>query len=305
VIVTGTVIEHPFASVTVKVYEPAVKLVCAGVIVYGPVPPFGVIITDPVLAPLHNTLVMAVVAVKAAGSVMVTGTVIEHPFASVTVKVCSPALRLVCAGVIVYGPVPPEGVIITDPVLPPLHNTLLMAVVAVNAAGSVTVTGTVKVQPFASVTVKVYAPAVKLVCAGVIEYGPTPPAGVTTTDPVLPPLHKTLVTVAVAVMPDVLLIVTGTLIEQPFASVTVKVYAPAARLVCAGVIVYGPVPPEGVIITDPVLPPLHCTPVITVVTIIAAGSVIVTGTVIEHPFASVTVKVYEPAVKLVCAGVIV
>ena len=56
---------------------------------------------------------------------------------------------------IVYGPTPPDGVITTDPVAPPLHATLVMAVVAVIAAGSVIVTGTVNVQLLASVTVNV------------------------------------------------------------------------------------------------------------------------------------------------------
>ena len=55
--------------------------------VYGAVPPVGVITTDPVASPLQATLVMAVVVVKAAGSVMVTGRVVEQPLASVTVNV--------------------------------------------------------------------------------------------------------------------------------------------------------------------------------------------------------------------------
>ena len=53
--------------------------------VYGPTPPDGVIITAPVEAPLQETLVMMVVAVMVEDSVIVTGTVIEQPFASVTV----------------------------------------------------------------------------------------------------------------------------------------------------------------------------------------------------------------------------
>src|SRR5215212_5664028 len=121
--VTGTCIEQPLASVTVKVYEPAASPVCEGVIVYGPVPPVGVITTDPVEAPLHKTFVTAVVAVIGAGWVIVTGTCIEQPLASVTVKVYEPAASPVCEGVIVYGPVPPVGVITTDPVEAPLHKT--------------------------------------------------------------------------------------------------------------------------------------------------------------------------------------
>ena len=41
----------------------------------------------------------------------------------------------------------------------------------------------------------------------------------------------------------------------------------------------------------PVDPPLQATFVVVVVVVSAAGSVIVTGTVIEHPLASVTVNV--------------
>ena len=43
--------------------------------------------TDPVAPPLQVILVMAVVAVIAVDCPMVTGTVMEHPPASVTVKV--------------------------------------------------------------------------------------------------------------------------------------------------------------------------------------------------------------------------
>jgi len=88
--------------------------------------------------------------------------------ASVTVKVYNPAVRPVCTGVIVYGPTPPDGVITTDPVAKPLHKTFVMAVVAVMAVGWVMVTGTKRVQLLASVTVKVYEPAVRPVCTGVI-----------------------------------------------------------------------------------------------------------------------------------------
>src|SRR5215213_10037149 len=133
--VTGTWSVHPLASVTVKVYEPAASPVCTGVMVYGPVPPVGVITTDPVLAPLQSTLVTAVVAVIGAGWVIVTGTWSVQPLASVTVKVYEPAASPVCEGVIVYGPVPPVGVITTDPVLAPLHKTFVTAVVAVIGAG--------------------------------------------------------------------------------------------------------------------------------------------------------------------------
>jgi hypothetical protein len=54
---------------------------------YGAVPPVGVITTLPSAAPLHVALVGVAVAVIGSGSVMVTSTVVEHPLASVTVKV--------------------------------------------------------------------------------------------------------------------------------------------------------------------------------------------------------------------------
>ena len=111
---------------------------------------------------------MAVVAVMAGGCVMVTGTKSVQLFASVTVNVYEPAANPVCAGAMVYGPTPPDGVMTTEPVAKPLHNTLVMAVVAVIALGSVMVTGTKSVQLLASVTVKVYDPAANPVCAGVI-----------------------------------------------------------------------------------------------------------------------------------------
>src|SRR5678809_1159113 len=81
--------------------------------------------------------VIAVVTVIGAGCVIVTGTGSVHPLASVTVKVYEPAASPVCAGVIVYGPTPPDGVITTDPVEAPLHFTLVIAVVTVIGAGCV------------------------------------------------------------------------------------------------------------------------------------------------------------------------
>src|SRR5450759_4734193 len=124
--------------------------------------------TDPVDAPLHNTLVIAVVAVIAVGCVIVTGTVIVQLLASFTVNVYDPAASPVCAGVMVYGNTPPAGVMTTDPVDAPLHNTLVIAVVAVIAVGCVIVTGTVIVQLLASFTVNVYDPAASPVCTCVM-----------------------------------------------------------------------------------------------------------------------------------------
>ena len=312
VIVTLTVAVHPLLSVTVKVCSPAASPVCAGAITYGDVPPAGVITADPVLLPLHSTLTWLVTdAVKsAAGSVIVTSTVAVHPLLSVTVKVCSPAASPVCAGVITYGNVPPAGAITADPVLLPLHSTLtwLVSDAVKSAAGSVIVTLTVVVHPLLSVTVKVCSPAASPVCAGVITYGDVPPAGAITADPVLLPLQSTLTwLVSDAVRSaDGSVIVTLTIVVHPLLSVTVKVCRPAASPVCAGVITYGDVPPAGAITADPVLLPLHSTLTWLVSDAVrsAAGSVMVTLTVVVHPLLSVTVKVCSPAASPVCAGVI-
>src|SRR5438876_11891608 len=102
--------------------------------VYGAVPPVVVITTEPVVPLLQSALVTAVVAVMAAGSVMVTGTVMEQPLASVDGKSDVQGERLVCAGVRVYGAVPPVGVITTEPLAWPQQGTVRV-VVAVVAAG--------------------------------------------------------------------------------------------------------------------------------------------------------------------------
>ncbi len=52
-----------------------------------------------------------------------------------------------------YGAVPPVAVITPDPLLPPLHDTLVEVFVAVSTVGSVIVTVVVAVHPLASVTV--------------------------------------------------------------------------------------------------------------------------------------------------------
>ena len=54
---------------------------------------------------------------------MVALTVVVQPFASVIVKVCNPAGNPVCAGVMVYGAVPPIAAITADPVDCPKHST--------------------------------------------------------------------------------------------------------------------------------------------------------------------------------------
>ena len=57
---------------------------------------------------------------------------------------------------------PPAGIAVAVPVVPPKHATLTWVVVTVSAAaGWVIVTLAVAVQRFASVTVTVYGPAVR------------------------------------------------------------------------------------------------------------------------------------------------
>src|SRR5664280_634157 len=311
VIVTSIVVVQPLLSVTVKVCVPAASPVWAGVMTYGPVPPEGVITAEPVLLPKHNTLTWLVIAAvnAAAGWVIVTSIVVVHPLLSVTVKVWVPAASPVWAGVMTYGPVPPEGVITAEPVLLPKHNTLTWLVIAaVNpAAGCVIVTSMVVVHPSLSVTVKVWVPAASPVWAGVMTYGPVPTEGVITAEPVLLPKHNTLTWLVIAAVNPAAgcVIVTSIVVVHPLLSVTVKVWVPAASPVWAGVMTYGPVPPEGVITAEPVLLPKHNTLTWLVIAAVnaAAGCVIVTSIVVVHPLLSVTVKVWVPAASPVWAGV--
>ena len=55
--------------------------------------------------------------------------------------------------------------------------------------------------------------------------------------------------------------------------------------------VYGPVPPEGLTVAEPFVPPLQLTFVLVVVALTTVGCVIVTLPVVVHPFASVIVHV--------------
>src|SRR5688572_13424050 len=95
-------------------------------------------------------------------------------------------------------------------------------------------------------------------------------------------------------------IVTSIIIVQLLAFLTLMLYNPATRPVCAGVMVYGLTPPVGVITTEPLDAPLQFTSVTTWLVMIAVGSVIVTGKIMEQLLASVTVKVYAPVTSPVC-----
>jgi hypothetical protein len=66
--------------------------------------------------------------------------------------------------------------------------------------------------------------------------------------------------------------------------------------------VYPGVPPEVVTEAVPVVPPLQSTGVVAVVAVTAVGCVKVTLAVVLHPFASVTVTVYDPAINPVAVA---
>ena len=62
---------------------------------------------------------------------------------------------------------------------------------------------------------------------------------------------------------------------------------------------YGDVPPLTVSVTAPLLPPLQLTLVVAVVAANAdTGCVIVADAIVLHPFISVIVTLYVPAIKL-------
>jgi hypothetical protein len=107
----------------------------------------------------------------------------------------------------------------------------------------------------------------------------------------------TVVDVAVIAVGCVTVIVR--VITQPFASVIVQVYVPAARPVAVAPVppegaheyVYVGVPPEAVTDAVPVEPPLQSTGVVEVVAVTAVGCVMLNVLVITQPFASVIVHV--------------
>lgn len=120
----------------------------------------------------------------AGGCVMIAVAVATHPFASVTVTTNVPAVSPVAVAVpcpppgagahtYVNGPVPPLIATVADPLLPPKQLTLVDAVMlAVGPPLFTTVTVRCNVQPFASVMVQVYDPAINPVAVA-----PVPPLG--------------------------------------------------------------------------------------------------------------------------------
>ena len=118
----------------------------------------------------------------------------------------------------VYGPVPPADVTVTVAV-PPLQDILVEVELAVRTVGSVTVILVVAEQPFASVTVYEYVPALT-VKLPVPVYGPVPPFPVTVTVAV-PPLQEILVELELAVKTVGSVTVILVVAVHPLASVTV------------------------------------------------------------------------------------
>ena len=68
---------------------------------------------------------------------------------------------------------PPDIVTSADPSVDPLHNGSVPKAEAVISVGSLMVTATGKIHPFASVTVTVYTPAVRPVKSP-LAWEPTP-----------------------------------------------------------------------------------------------------------------------------------
>ena len=148
---------------------------------------------------------------------MVAEVTVEQPFISVIVTLYVPAIRLFkfCVSappvqLYVYGAVPPLTVSVTEPLLPPLQLTFVVAVVALSdAIGWVIVAALIVEHPFISVIVTLYVPAIKLFIFCVVEppvqlyaYGVVPPLTVSVTAPLLPPLQLTLVVAVVALSAD-------------------------------------------------------------------------------------------------------
>src|SRR5437762_2519418 len=99
---------------------------------------------------------------------------------------------------------------------------------AVSADGWVMSPVVVAVQPLASVTVKLYVP-VGLLNVPVPVYGVVPPLALTVTVE-LPPLHKIGEKLELTVTAEGWVMVPVVVAVQPLASVTVKLYVPAAWL---------------------------------------------------------------------------
>jgi hypothetical protein len=182
--------------------------------------------------------------------------------------------------------------------LPPLQRIGVALTETTSAGGSVIVIeADVALQPLASVTVNVYVPAVRLNVPMPL-YGGVPPVAATVTVE-FPPLHNIGVADAVTAIAEAgcEMVIAAEVAEQPFASVTVKVYVPAI-LANVPVPVYGAVPPVAVTTTFDVPPKQRIGGAFTSTASAAEGCVMSTDADSLHPLASVTVKVCVPALRV-------
>jgi hypothetical protein len=175
VTVTDVVPLQPLASVTVKLYVPAVR-VNVPTPVYGAVPPDAATVTV-ALPPLQATGVVTFALICIEGiEEIVTSVMSLQPLSSVTVKLCFPGPRLNLPTPL-YGGLPPEAVTVTSALLFVQYTTVAVAAAA-SCGGSLTESVVEPLQPAASVTVNVYVPA-DLLNVPVPEYGGVPPVAAT------------------------------------------------------------------------------------------------------------------------------
>ena len=300
-IVTEAIDVQPLASVPVTVYVPAARPVFAAVVVpldhknpTAPVPPVELAVAAPVELPKQRTLVGAptLTLSAAAGWVIVTEATEVQPFASVPVTVYVPAARPVLEAVVrpldhknPTAPVPPVEDAVAAPVELPKQRTLVCEPMLTlsAAAGCDIVTLEIELHPLTSVPVTVYVPAARPVLAAVVRpfdhknpTAPVPPVEDAVAAPVELPKQRTLVcdpmlTFNAAAGCD---IVTEAIEVQPFASVPVTVYVPAARPVFKAVVrpfdhknPTAPVPPVELAVAAPVELPKQrtfvCEPMLT------------------------------------------
>jgi pyridoxal biosynthesis lyase PdxS len=296
---------------------------------YPAVPFDATAVAEPVEAPLHKTFVVeGIDTVKTLGCVTFAVVDAVHPLASVAVTVYTPAVKLLIVEVVApvfqryeYPAVPFDANEVTEPVEAPLHKTFVVeGIDTANKVGCVIVTVVDVVHPLASVAVTVYVPAVRLLLVAVVdpvfqryEYPAVPFAANAVAPPVDPPLHNTLVVEGIEIVSGVGCVIVAVVdVVHPFASVAVTVYVPEFRLLIVAVVApvfhkyeYPPVPLDANEVAEPVEAPLHNTFVVKGIDNVKRfGCVIVAVVDIVHPFASVAVTVYVPAVRLLIVAVV-
>ncbi len=129
---------------------------------YAVVPPDTERLVAPVELPKQSTLVPEMLAASAAaGCVITTEAVVEHPLASVTVTEYVPEAKLDKSSLVapldqryVYAVVPPDTERLAAPVELPKQSTLVPEIEAASAAAGCVITTEAEVEhPLASVTV--------------------------------------------------------------------------------------------------------------------------------------------------------